>query len=106
MYNPAHVRKLKFLLKAKCLRILFLFLKQLKQNYKATNEQLVGCCAIGKNMTTLHRSSVMFLLFCAGSQFPFTSSLKSVCWSISRFMGLHLGICATTVRKCIHPLLG
>jgi len=33
-------------------------------------------------------------------------SLKSVCWSTSRFMGLRLGICATTVRRRIHPLQG
>ena len=34
----------------------------------------------------------------------FESSLRSVYWSTSRFMGLRLGICTTTVRRPIHPL--
>src|SRR6218665_2512396 len=48
---------------------------------------LLGCCAIGEYMTTLHRSSVMFY---TGSQFLFASSLRSVCWCTSRFMRLRL----------------
>src|SRR6218665_3357073 len=52
---------------------------------------LLGCCAMVENMTTLHRSSVMFY---TGSQFLFASSLRSVCWCTSRFMGLRLGILA------------
>src|SRR6218665_1280024 len=64
---------------------------------------LLGCCAIGENMITLHRSSMMFY---TGSQFLFTSSLRSVCWCTSRFMGLRLGTCASIVRRRIHPLRG
>src|SRR6218665_575948 len=62
---------------------------------------LLGCCAIGENMITLHRSSMMFY---TGSQFLFASSLRSVCWCTSRFMGLRLGTCASIVRRRIHPL--
>ena len=65
---------------------------------------LLGCCAIGENMTTLHHSSVMFY---TGSQFLFASSLiRSVCWCTSRFTGLRLGTCASFVRRRIHPLRG
>src|SRR6218665_1555956 len=53
---------------------------------------LLGCCAIGENMTTLHGSSVMFY---TGSQFLFASSLRSVCLCTSRFTGLRLGTCAS-----------
>src|SRR6218665_1136644 len=62
-----------------------------------------GCLRLGENMITLHRSSVMFY---TGSKFLFASSLRSVCWCTSRFMGLHLGTCASIVRRRIHPLRG
>ena len=39
-----------------------------------------------------------------GSQFPFESSSRSVCWSTSCFVGQRLGICATIVRRRILPL--
>src|SRR6218665_3762389 len=61
----------------------------------------VGCCATGENTITLHCSSVMFY---AGSQFLFKSSLRSAYWSVSRFMGPRLGICATFVIRRIRPL--
>ena len=53
--------------------------------------------------TPLLRHSVMFY---TGSQFLFASSLRSVCWCTSRFMGLCLGTCASTVKRRIHPLRG
>ena len=62
---------------------------------------LLGCCATGENTITLHRFSVMFY---AGSQFLFGSSLRSAYWSTSRFSGPRLGICATIVRRRIRPL--
>jgi len=64
---------------------------------------LLGCCATGENTIMLHRSSVMLY---TGSQFLSESSLRSVYWSTSRLMGQRLGICATTVRRRIHPLRG
>jgi len=48
----------------------------------------------GGSMTMLRRSSLMS---CIGCRFLYVLSLKSVCWYISHFTGLHLSICAITV---------
>ena len=64
----------------------------------------LGCCAVGENTTTLHRSSVIFYI---GSQFLFASSLRSVCWSTSHcawvLVRLHssaLGLRLQSTDKC------
>src|SRR6218665_178498 len=62
----------------------------------SSSTPLLGCCATGENTITLHRSSVMFY---TASQFLFESSLRSVYWSTSRFIGPRLGIFPTIVRS-------
>src|SRR6218665_594012 len=69
--------------------------------FNPSSMPLLGCCATGENTITLHCSSVMFY---TGSQFLFESNLRSAYWSTSHFMGPCLGICATIVRRRIHPL--
>src|SRR6218665_3203884 len=71
--------------------------------FNLSSMPLLGCCATGENTTTSRRSSVMIY---TGFQFPFELSLRSACWSTSRFMGQRLGICATIVRRRIRPLRG